>query len=101
MSHWFTSGDNAGDIAGYAAAIVGVMNRHGGTLARLDEVRAQTIKTLTTAFLLDGASASSALSAAKTVVSEYELGLHTLNATDYEDYKSRKALLRDEGEGRI
>ena len=67
MSHWFTSGDNADEIAIYGAGIDLVMDRHGGVLARLDEVRAQTIKTLATAFMLDGVSASSALAAANTV----------------------------------
>ena len=98
MSHWFTSGDNADEIAIYGAGIDLVMDRHGGALSRLDEVRAQTIKALTTTFLLDGESASSALNLAKTVVCDYELGLHTVSATDYEDYKNRKGLLK---EGRI
>lgn len=100
MSHWFTSGDNADEIAIYTTGIDDVINRHWGALARLDEVRAKTIKALSTAFLLDGAYASTALSAAKGIVCDYERGLHTLNATNYEDYKNRKILLRSE-EGRI
>lgn len=90
MSHWFTSGDNADEIAIYGAGIDLVMDRHRDVLTRLDEVRAQTIKALTTTFLLDGVSASSALAAANTVVCDYERGLQMANATDYEDYKNRK-----------
>lgn len=92
MSHWFAREVAVGlcDGESSVAAIDMVMSRHGGVLARLDEVRAQTIKTLATAFMLDGVSASSALAAANTVVCDYERGLQMANATDYEDYKNRK-----------
>lgn len=94
MSHWFTSGDNADELTVYGASIDQVMDKHGDALSRLDEVRAQTIKLLTTSILLDGGSASTALSAAKAVVCDYEIGLHTVNATNYEDYKNRRGLLK-------